>query len=147
MGKILLIPYALIGIPIHLYFLVSIGRIITNVLRFVIKTAALLTCKKQMKHGEMNLVAFSLMVLLLASLMSLTALIYCFLDNWRLIDGFYFSFVTFSTIGYGDIIPARNSGSKIFIAYLEFGLAIVAGVVDSFISVIEGKNGPSVESE
>lgn len=53
-------------------------------------------------------------------------------EEWTYLDGAYFSFITLSTIGFGDLVP----GSKVLeqghaklvacIVYLVFGLATIA---------------------
>ena len=53
-------------------------------------------------------------------------------EEWSFLDGAYFSFITLSTIGFGDLVP----GSKVLeqgqyklvtcVLYLFFGLAVIA---------------------
>ncbi|CAG2207264.1 K2P18.1 [Mytilus edulis] len=54
-------------------------------------------------------------------------------DDWDLLIGSYFCFITLSTIGFGDFVPGSNSGSfdnqeKMIICsvYLIFGLSMIA---------------------
>ncbi len=52
------------------------------------------------------------------------------------LDCFYFYFVAFSTIGYGDIV-GPGATSSFFGLVLFFGLSIISGVVDSFVKLTE----------
>jgi hypothetical protein len=55
------------------------------------------------------------------------AAIFSFTENWSILDGAYFCFITFTTIGFGDFVPGRNSlaneDGKVFLCavYLLFG--------------------------
>ncbi|KAF2355168.1 Potassium channel domain [Trinorchestia longiramus] len=63
------------------------------------------------------------------------ALIFRLLEGWELFDAAYFSFITLSTIGFGDFVPGKSLGYETLAAqmkllvsslYLLFGLAILA---------------------
>jgi voltage-gated potassium channel len=78
-----------------------------------------------------------LLLLLLAFLFSGTYF-YWHVEGWSVVDALYFSFMTMSTIGYGDLVPTTPL-SKIFtIVYslLTIGLfaAIVAKLVIATVS-------------
>ncbi len=56
------------------------------------------------------------------------------LQSW--LDGIYFYFVTFTTIGFGDII-GPSAELDFYGINLFFGLSIISGVVDSFLNLTE----------
>jgi hypothetical protein len=53
-------------------------------------------------------------------------------EGWSYIDGAYFSFITFTTIGFGDLVPGEStisdrSGRSVLCAmYLLFGVLLTA---------------------
>lgn len=53
-------------------------------------------------------------------------------EGWSYIDGAYFSFITFTTIGFGDLVPGegtldyRNGRSLLCAMYLLFGVMLTA---------------------
>jgi hypothetical protein len=61
------------------------------------------------------LAAVSLVVIF----MSLGTLVYYFLEGWSFIDSLYFTTITITTIGYGDIAPT-NPVSKLFTVLFAF---------------------------
>lgn len=72
------------------------------------------------------------------SLMQTTAVVlvigtitYHYLEGWSWIDAFYFSFVTLTTVGYGDITPATDIGKLFTVFYIIIGLGIILGFIDA----------------
>uniref|UniRef100_A0A158R677 Ion_trans_2 domain-containing protein n=1 Tax=Syphacia muris TaxID=451379 RepID=A0A158R677_9BILA len=60
------------------------------------------------------------------------AILFAVWENWNLFDGAYYSFITLSTIGFGDIVPGQSLGEgsqeKLVVCalYLLFGMALIA---------------------
>lgn len=50
--------------------------------------------------------------------------IYTYLENWSFIDAIYFSAVTITTLGYGDIVPVTIAGKLFTIFFSISGIAI-----------------------
>ncbi|VDP15987.1 unnamed protein product [Soboliphyme baturini] len=63
-------------------------------------------------------------------------LLFRYLEGWDLLDALYFSFVTLSSIGFGDIVPA-NPGHVIFsIVYILCGISMLSLIFDDVESEI-----------
>ncbi len=54
---------------------------------------------------------------------------YALVEEWNVIDAFYFSVLTLATVGYGDLVPT-TTGSKLFtVAYVLFGVGLLAAFI------------------
>ncbi|EDW74965.2 uncharacterized protein Dwil_GK15616 [Drosophila willistoni] len=82
-------------------------------------------------NAERQQVPISLVLLILMCYICVGTVIFALWENWSLVDGAYFCFVTLSTIGYGDFVPTRSfNGPELQLyaccAYLLLGLVLVA---------------------
>ena len=57
--------------------------------------------------------------------------IFSLLEDWSIVDSFYFSVVTATTVGFGDITPDTD-GAKLFtVVYIIFGISIIGTYLDA----------------
>ncbi|GAA5925253.1 potassium channel family protein [Sporobolomyces koalae] len=75
-----------------------------------------------------------LLVSLLLSLMVwlLSAVAYSKLEGWTYFEAFYFCFISFSTVGLGDLTPKTQAGRAFFCVFALLG----AGVLTVFFSIL-----------
>lgn len=70
--------------------------------------------------------------LLVVGILAIGTTVYSVLEDWSVLNAFYFSVVTLATIGYGDLTPT-NDASKLFtIVYIFVGV----GTLGVFISAV-----------
>ena len=59
------------------------------------------------------------------------AFIYRYLEGWGWIDSIYFSVITLTTVGYGDLSPQTDAGKIFTIFYIIIGIGIILSFVDT----------------
>eukprot|EP00794_Sanderia_malayensis_P015767 gene15767-17358_t len=131
-GKYLLFPYCLVGIPAMLFFLAYIGKMLADISSFfVTKTSCTATNTNSVKYKELKsfIVTF---VILWAWILIEAAFLHLQKDGSSLsfVDGVYFFFVSFTTIGYGDITSPTTQ--PLFEFRLYVGLSLMSATVNSF---------------
>lgn len=62
--------------------------------------------------------------------------VYRALEGWSYLDSLYFTVITLTTVGYGDITPKTEAGKIFTMIYLLSGL----GVLSSFVVLVAEKS-------
>ncbi|XP_045171997.1 potassium channel subfamily K member 16-like [Mercenaria mercenaria] len=151
-GKVIVIAYALIGIPLTFLMLQGLGQQLTLLSN---KVNNLKLCSKRPDLNKyLNMV---IIILIGVSLLFVgPTFLFMNVEGWRMMDAIYYCFVTLSTIGFGDFIPAlsenrftgRGEAGTIYriVAYvwILFGLAYVALII-SYISGVLVKKAEKVQ--
>ena len=97
------ILYSLIGIPITLLALKSAGELIKDGLSKLIRNIETRLLKREeVTNCKKKCVAASF--LLTVTMMCIGAGLTVFTEKWSFLEGVYFWFVSFSTIGFGDYV-------------------------------------------
>ena len=51
-------------------------------------------------------------------------------EGWSVLDSFYFSVTTLTTVGFGDPAPATAAGKIFTILYIFVGLGVIGGFIN-----------------
>ena len=106
LGQSLCILFALIGIPITLLALKSVGELITEgFTKLIRKFETKLLKREHVYRCEMKCAVVSFLVTV--SMLCGGAGINMLITKWTFLEGVYFWFISFTTIGFGDYIPTR----------------------------------------
>jgi voltage-gated potassium channel len=96
-------------------------------------------------------VAFRMLLALVVSLLVSGTTFFTLVEGWSVLDAFYFSVTTLTTVGFGDPAPTTALGKIFTILYIFVGLGVIGG----FINVLakhtfarqRGRGGVSEEQE
>lgn len=132
-GRAVTIAYALVGIPLWLIMIQSVGERLNSLITFVLKRV-----KRRFKRKrEPQITAMELLICeALLTVLTLATGSYVFhrYEKWRYFDAFYYCLLTLTTIGFGDLVPMQKDdyGSigwlyiLFCIMFILTGLTIVA---------------------
>lgn len=64
-------------------------------------------------------------------LIAVGTVVFSLLEDWSIVDSLYFSVVTTTTVGFGDLTPDTD-GAKLFtVVYIVFGISIIGTFLDA----------------
>jgi voltage-gated potassium channel len=75
----------------------------------------------------------TLVILVFFTLLSGT-IFYSFQEGWSVVDAFYFSATTLTTVGLGDLAPTTTIGKLFTVIYIFGGLGLIAGFINTIAS-------------
>lgn len=140
-GRIFCVFFALFGIPLNLILLNRIGQ---RMLGLVQRSADILGRKIRRQR---TVKVFSSSCALVAGFLLfflLPPILFGGMEGWTYEEGFYYAFITLSTIGFGDYVIGRVPGKKypnwyrnLVSLWILFGLAWLALVITLCINLLE----------
>ena len=54
---------------------------------------------------------------------------YSQVEGWRTLDALYFTIITLTTIGYGDLTPQTDAGKIFTMIYIFVGISLISGFI------------------
>uniref|UniRef100_A0A0K0FN97 Potassium channel subfamily K member 18 (inferred by orthology to a human protein) n=1 Tax=Strongyloides venezuelensis TaxID=75913 RepID=A0A0K0FN97_STRVS len=130
MGKTFCMFYAIAGIPLGLVMFQSIGERINTFIKFsltklsnIIYNVTKFRILKDVSEKHLIFTSLSMGTLV----MIFGTFVFHKYENWNLLDGYYCTFITLSTIGFGDFVPMlhKKFGDSSDIAYIIFTLLFI----------------------
>jgi voltage-gated potassium channel len=75
-------------------------------------------------------VAFRMLLALVVSLLVSGTTFFTLVEGWSVLDAFYFSVTTLTTVGFGDPAPTTALGKIFTILYIFVGLGVIGGFIN-----------------
>ena len=68
---------------------------------------------------------FNILIATVIVTLLIGTLFYNFVEGWKVIDSMYFSIITLTTVGYGDLTPITDAGKIFTMFYVLTGIGII----------------------
>ena len=136
----LCIFYALFGIPINILFLQLIGERMLDGEKYLVTRFETRCLKREGVPKYLNEKCSMLGVLLLLIFLVVSTRTQMKIDDWTFLEGFYCYFITFTTVGFGDLIPGASpttsspGNTVIRILFIVLGLAAMSNVINGIVN-------------
>ncbi|XP_060137957.1 potassium channel subfamily K member 16-like [Zootoca vivipara] len=111
-GQIFCVIFALFGIPFYLICLNYIGSLVSGTFK---SCADAVYGKKKNKKSARYIFVF--VVLGIIMFLILPPFLYQWQEGWQYHEAIYYTFITLSTIGFGDYLIGRNRDRNYFLGY------------------------------
>ena len=108
LGKLICLVYCLLGVPINAFLITSIGTYFQGKLK---KFMSHWSRGSETKVFVMKIIFQVLIYLILGPLLFILvpALVLIHIEvEWSYVEAIYFSFITLTTIGFGDLVPGKS---------------------------------------
>jgi voltage-gated potassium channel Kch len=90
---------------------------------------------------------FKLLFIASLSMIGFGVLFYSYTEGWSKIDALYFSVVSLTTVGYGDLTPATQSGRLFTVFYLLAGIGIIAAFINNMFKGVAARRALKTHKE
>ncbi|XP_059877278.1 potassium channel subfamily K member 17 isoform X2 [Delphinus delphis] len=144
-ARLFCIFFALVGIPLNLVVLNRLGHLMQQ---GVHSCAHMLGVTWKDPAKARWLVGSSALLSGLLLFLLLPPLLFSHVEGWSYVEGFYFSFITLSTVGFGDYVIGMNPSRNYPLWYkntvslwILFGMAWLALIIKLILSLLEAPRG------
>ncbi|MEA2001152.1 MAG: potassium channel family protein [Actinomycetota bacterium] len=83
--------------------------------------------------------AFKLLSAGVVTLVGLATVVYHILESWSWVDSFYFSTVAVTTVGFGDLVPTKDSSKLFTVFYVITGITLVGTYLNERFRRLSGR--------
>ena len=98
--------FALFGIPMNMMIMQHVGRTITAYIHSLLRYLDKRFFNREIKRLKTKTLLVT--VVLMVSALMIGGLMYTLTEDWTYLEGVYYCFITFSTIGFGDLVPNQG---------------------------------------
>ena len=132
-GKVFTIFFAILGIPITILMLSTVGEEMLNCQKYIIRKIETGCLKKQVvSYLDVKCLITTFVIIVLVILVGAVVTNRQHPD-WTFLDSIYCWFITFTTVGFGDFIPGHRMPEVKLIAfaiYILVGLCAMANLLN-----------------
>lgn len=135
-GRVICVIYALIGIPLTLALLAIVGKILGDyindacawMLKWYRKVHKSYEYERTVQEGDEGQIDAPLWMglLILVLFTTIMAGLYCWIEGWDFGTSLYFQYVTYLTIGFGDVVPMKEQFVFLNVFLVFLGLSVLS---------------------
>ena len=81
----------------------------------------------------------------LAAIIAIGTVVFRLVEGWSWIDAYFFTVVTLSTVGYGNLVPATVAGKIFTTIFIFVGLGIFALAIQQFATLAVKKRQKNID--
>lgn len=131
-GKAFCVVFALVGIPLTMTVVADWGRLFATTLSALVRHIPPLpkSIRNAMVARRTSSYAFSAVCFLFVYLAAGAGFFVLWEEEWSFFDGFYFCFITMTTIGFGDLVPKKPKYMLLCTLYILVGLALTSTIIE-----------------
>jgi len=110
-GRLYCIFYSLVGVPLNAVTIITLASYMTMGTKWILNRPHLNNALDQWKSWKRTCVGATLALIFFCIFILVPTVAIVVSEDWSWVDGFYFCFITLSTIGFGDLVAGRGAGN------------------------------------